>query len=78
MARKCDLSNKKKLKGNNVSHALNRTIRHWKPNLRKVKVLVNGKPKTLRVSMKSYKSLKKGKIKNTKLAFVYTAPKKAK
>ena len=42
MSRKCDISGKAKQKGHNVSHAQNKTNRHWKPNLRKVKVLVAG------------------------------------
>lgn len=68
MARKCDITQKSKQRGNNVSHAMNRTIKHFKPNLHKVKVIENGTPKTLKVSSKALKSIKKGKIKGVKLA----------
>ena len=46
--------------GNNRSHALNHSRRSWKPNLHKVRVLVNGKPKKVWVSARTLKS---GKIK---------------
>ncbi len=46
--------------GNNRSHALNHSRRSWKPNLHKVRVLINGKPKKVWVSARTLKS---GKIK---------------
>ncbi|QBP18621.1 50S ribosomal protein L28 [Acetilactobacillus jinshanensis] len=46
--------------GNTRSHALNHSRRSWKPNLHKVRVLVNGKPKKVWVSARTLKS---GKIK---------------
>ena len=36
--------------GNKRSHALNSSRRTWKPNLQKVTILVNGKPKKVYVS----------------------------
>lgn len=62
MSRKCDLTGKNKLKGNKVSHSNIKTIKHSKPNLRNVKVSLNGKVFSLKVAIKAYKSLKKGKF----------------
>ena len=45
--------------GNKRSKALNSTRRSWKPNLQKVRILVNGKPKRVWVSTKA---LKPGKV----------------
>lgn len=72
MSRKCDLSGTKTSFGNNKKHKRGssgggghwrfkapKTKRTWKPNLRKIKVLVNGTPKTIKVSMKMYKLLRK-------------------
>ena len=38
------------------SHALNSSSRSWKPNLQKVTILVNGKPKKVYVSARTLKS----------------------
>ena len=48
MAYKCDVCGKKALKGNNVSHATNRTRRFFKPNLQRVRAQINGAPKYIR------------------------------
>ena len=42
--------------GNKRSHALNSTRRAWKPNLQKVRILVDGKPKKVWVSARTLKS----------------------
>ncbi len=47
MARACDICGKRPVSGNRISHAHNVTKRRWKPNLRRVKAMVNGTPKTL-------------------------------
>ena len=49
MARRCDICGKGTVAGNNVSHAHNKTRRVWKPNIVKVKALVAGSKKSLRV-----------------------------
>ncbi len=49
MARRCDICGKGTVAGNNVSHAHNKTRRVWKPNIVKVKALVGGSKKSLRV-----------------------------
>lgn len=42
--------------GNTRSHALNHSRRSWKPNLQKVRILVDGKPKRVWVSARALKS----------------------
>ncbi len=49
MSKKCEICGKGPLYGNNVSHANNKTRTRWLPNLQKVRALVNGKPKRIRV-----------------------------
>lgn len=49
MARSCDICGKAPVYGNRISHAHNVTKRRWNPNLRRVKALVEGAAKTLRV-----------------------------
>ena len=41
MARRCELTGKGVLTGNNVSHANNRTKRRWLPNLQTVKIITS-------------------------------------
>jgi len=59
MAKECFVCGKGKISGNNVSHALNRTRRSWSPNLRRVKAVVNGSNKRIRVCARC---LRAGKI----------------
>lgn len=49
MARQCEICGKSPSYGNNVSHAHNVTRRRWNPNLQRVRAIVNGARKTLRV-----------------------------
>jgi large subunit ribosomal protein L28 len=49
MARFCDICGKGPTSGNNVSHANNKTRRRWQPNLQRVRALVDGKPRRIRV-----------------------------
>lgn len=42
--------------GNNVSHANNKTKRRFKPNLKRVKALVDGSPTRIRVCTTCIKS----------------------
>ena len=56
MARRCELTGKAVLTGNNVSHANNRTRRRWYPNLQTVRILVEGAPKRIRVCTQCLKS----------------------
>lgn len=46
---KCDVCGKGVSFGHNVSHSVRRTKRMWKPNIRRVKAVVNGTNKTVHV-----------------------------
>ncbi|MEO6729359.1 MAG: L28 family ribosomal protein [Candidatus Dojkabacteria bacterium] len=72
MARVDELTGKKTAFGGNHKHRrgssggggvwkfkAQNTKRTWKPNLRKVKLTVNGATKRVKVSMKTYKKLRK-------------------
>ena len=59
MAFKCDLCGKGPLVGNQVSHANNKTKRRTLPNLQRVRALVDGSHKHLRVCTRC---LKAGKV----------------
>ncbi|AHF61336.1 50S ribosomal protein L28 [Spiroplasma mirum ATCC 29335] len=63
MSRKCDISGTRSLSGNKRSHAMNASRRKWNVNLQKVRIVVYGELKTLRVSARTLKTLKrKGQI----------------
>ena len=51
MARKCEVSGKGPMSGNSRSHALNATKRKWNVNLQKATILVNGKPKKVKIQL---------------------------
>jgi ribosomal protein L28 len=55
---KCDVCSKDTVYGNNVSHSVRRTSRSWKPNVKKVKVLVNGTPCSMNVCSRCLRSNK--------------------
>ena len=61
---KCAICEKNATFGNQLSitrsHISKRTSRTWKPNLRKVKAIVNGEPKRITVCSKCLRS---GKVK---------------
>ncbi|MBI5755560.1 MAG: 50S ribosomal protein L28, partial [Nitrospirae bacterium] len=44
MARECSICGKRRRSGNNVSHANNRTKRVFRPNLQRVRVIINTAP----------------------------------
>ncbi len=52
----CDLCGKKVTFGLNVSHSNRKTNRTWKPNIRRVKAVVNGSSKTLNVCSRCLRS----------------------
>jgi large subunit ribosomal protein L28 len=60
MARVCAICGKDAMTGRNVSHAHNRTIKHFMPNLQSIRVDCEGKPKTMKVCTRCIKA---GKIK---------------
>lgn len=55
MAR-CHVTGKRTTTGHNVSHANNRTKRTFKPNLQKIRVLIDGTPRKVHVSTRAIKA----------------------
>ena len=57
---KCEICEKAAIHGNKLSitrsHISKRSPRTWKPNLQKVRVLIDGKPKKVWVSTRALKS----------------------
>lgn len=53
MAKVCYFTGRKTTSGNNRSHAMNATKRTVKPNLQKVRVMIDGKPKKVWVSTRA-------------------------
>ncbi len=56
MAKRCEICGKGVLVGMQVSHSHIRTKRTWEPNLQRVRALVDGKPKRIRVCTRCLKS----------------------
>lgn len=61
MSKVCELTGKKPLSGNHVSHAHNKTKRKQLPNLRKKRIWIEEENKfvTLKISTSALKTLKK-------------------
>ncbi len=53
MAYTCDLTGKRRLVGNNVSHAKNRTKKNQKPNLHSKRVFDSETGRTVRMNLSS-------------------------
>ena len=67
MVKRCSITNKKPMSGNNVSHAVNKTKRRFLPNLQNVSFFseILGKKVRLKVTSKGIKTVeKKGGIDN--------------
>lgn len=56
MAKVCYFTGRKTQTGNNRSHAMNASKRTFKPNLQKVRIMVDGKPKKVWASARALKS----------------------
>ena len=56
MSKKCDILGTGVQSGNNVSHSNRHTKRTWSPNLRNVKAVVEGTPKTIKVCTRCLRS----------------------
>lgn len=56
MAFTCEICNKRRQSGNNVSHANNKTKRVFNPNLQSIKALINGAAKRIRVCTRCLRS----------------------
>jgi large subunit ribosomal protein L28 len=59
MAKQCEICHKTTTFGNNVSHAHNVTSRTWEPNLQRVRALIDGGVRRVRVCTRCLRS---GKI----------------
>jgi len=78
MSRKCSITGKKPMSGNNVSHAHNKTRRYQLPNIKKKRIFVPelGRHVRLKLSTRALRSVSKVgllaylKKKNLKLADV--------
>ena len=51
MSRRCDITGKRPLTGNNVSHAHNKTKRRQMPNLQRKRIFVPELGKTIRIKV---------------------------
>ncbi|MBQ1299665.1 MAG: 50S ribosomal protein L28 [Erysipelotrichaceae bacterium] len=58
MSRVCVVTGKRPVSGNKRSDSLRATRRKWNVNLQKVKVMVDGKPQTVKMSARALKTLK--------------------
>lgn len=56
MAFTCDICSKKHQTGNNVSHANNKTKRTFNPNLQRVRAIVDGTTRRIRVCTRCLRS----------------------
>jgi large subunit ribosomal protein L28 len=56
MARVCDLCGKGPQFGNNISHAHNVTSRTWEPNLQRVRAIIDGTVRRVRVCTRCLRS----------------------
>ena len=56
MAKHCDICGKGTVFGRNISHAHNVTSRTWEPNLQKVRAVVNGSVRRVRVCTRCLRS----------------------
>jgi large subunit ribosomal protein L28 len=60
MSRRCEITGKGPLVGNNVSHANNKTKRRQLPNLRTIKItLEDGTTKRIKIAMSTLRTMKK-------------------
>lgn len=53
MSKVCAITGKGPLSGNKRSHSMRASRRNWNVNLQKVKVVVDGKPQTIRISARA-------------------------
>ncbi|MCI1982679.1 MAG: 50S ribosomal protein L28 [Oscillospiraceae bacterium] len=53
---KCEICGKEVVFGGQVSHSHRRSGRTWKPNVRRVKAIVNGSPKRIYVCTRCLRS----------------------
>jgi len=56
MAKVCEICGKKPISGNNVSHSHHKTRRRWLPNLQRVRAMIEGTKKRIKVCTNCLKS----------------------
>ncbi len=56
MAKICEICGKKPITGNNVSHSHHKTRRRWLPNLQRVRAMIDGTKKRIKVCTNCLKS----------------------
>ena len=56
MGKYCQVCQKGLMSGNNISHAHNKTRRSWAPNTQRVRVVVEGTPRTMYVCTRCLRS----------------------
>ena len=56
MSRKCDICGKKSMVGHNVSHAHNKTKKISRPNIQRVRAVVDGRTKRITVCTRCLRS----------------------
>jgi large subunit ribosomal protein L28 len=56
---RCEITNKGKQYGHNVSFSQRHTQKIWKPNLQKKTLLIDGKKITVKISTQAIRTLKK-------------------
>ena len=59
MSKRCEVSGRGPLSGNRRSHSMRATRRKWNVNLQKVRVVVDGKPPTIKVRARALRTFKK-------------------
>ncbi len=72
VAKQCEICGKGPVYGNKISHAHNTSRRRWEPNLQRVRAIVDGSPKKIRVCTRCLRS---GKVvKNVRTPRVAPTP----
>lgn len=56
MSRKCEICNKGVISGDQISHSHRQSKRTWAPNIKKVKAIVSGTPKTVHACTRCLRS----------------------
>jgi len=64
MSRVCSITGKRPSTGNQISHSQRHTKRRWIPNVKKKKIMVDGRTVKIKLSMRALRTLeKKGLLK---------------
>jgi len=56
---KCEMCGKSPMFGNNVPHSLHKTKRRWRPNVQKITVVEDGRPRKKYVCTKCLRTMTK-------------------